>query len=152
MFASEELPRPPKTRGDFIRDEQHAELIAKRAYTFEILRRVEPHPPSTLYDRLKNNRRHLGGMGFENSSQIGEIGCFDRLPETPPGLLRKKMLCEHTLKKAMHSRHGITYSHRTESVAVIAASNRQHPGPVGFSPRLPDLQRHLDRYLHRNRS
>ena len=62
------------------------------------------------------------------------------------------LLGEHVGEHRVHAAHRVAHAHAAERVAVVAAADGQHPGPLGAADAALVLQHHLQRDLDADRA
>src|SRR5262245_13674921 len=69
MLAGEHPAGPAESRGYFVADEQHIELIRKPSNLLEESRGLDQHPGGALNDRLDADRGDVIGSRFKEGLQ-----------------------------------------------------------------------------------
>jgi len=139
MIASEELPRPSKTSGYFIENEQRAVLRRQPANSCELIPRVEEHATSTLAHWLHNDSGNVVPTlqmlpNAPNHFRLFIPSSFDSI--TRPTVSRREhrpliplsvnhtSVIDPTIKQlAMHSITRVRYRHTPKRIAMITAKN-----------------------------
>ena len=62
------------------------------------------------------------------------------------------LLRQHLAEHRVHPAHRVAHAHAAERVAVVAAADGQHPGPLGVPEAALVLQHHLQRDLDAHRA
>ncbi len=106
---------------------------------------VKPHAAGALHQRFDNESRERLGVAFQRLLQRVRARVVRRQRDT-------HMFRQHAAKERMHALVRIAHRHGTGGVAMIAAAERDEAGARPLPAIAPELDRHLERDLDRDRA
>ncbi len=149
--AGKQLAGAAKAGGDFVGDEQYAELVAQGAHPLQVAGVIEAHAASPLHDGLKHDGGDLLVMIRHERRQLHHALLVPLGVEATARRFDKMVLGQESLVELVHAAIGVADAHGAEGVAVITAAQGDKFGsgrPFG----VPVLLRHLERHFHRYRA